>query len=155
MAPSPSSFPSEFTPELNSQYLDALLQPINQQTEESVGNAEAQAGSRGLLGQATEGSLETGAQAYGNQQANQAVAGFDYSVANTKEQERMLEEQQGFQNQQAVQNYGFNENLAQMGYNAQTAAANQAHEWGVQGAIMGMGAGVLQGAATGAAYSLL
>ncbi len=94
----PENYAPEYTtPELSRSYIDSILGGIDDQSRVDEGRAHAEAESRGLGGQAYEGSA-IGQVRAGTQRAKAgAISDFNLEVANKKYSERMTDTARGWQ----------------------------------------------------------
>ena len=132
-----NQYAQEFTPELSSDYLQSLLNPINEEERQNVGAARREGAAGGLAGTAAEGSRIGQAIFGGEQQKQSAVSKFNIDVAQAKRGERLTSEDEAFKDTERQKQEAFQRSLTEMGYAHEDAiAAGQKHA-AEQGAIFG------------------
>ena len=132
-----NQYAPEFTPELSSDYLQSLLNPINEEERQNVGAARREGAAGGLAGTAAEGSRIGQAIFGGEQQKQSAVSKFNIDVAQAKRGERLTSEEEAFKDTERQKQDAFQKSLTEMGYAHENAiAAGQKHS-AEQGAILG------------------
>ena len=132
-----NQYAPEFTPELSSDYLQSLLNPINEEERQNVGAARREGAAGGLAGTAAEGSRIGQALFGGEQQKQSAVSNFNLDVAQAKRGERLTSEDEAFKDTERQKQEAFQQSLTEMGYAHENAiAAGQKHA-AEQGAIFG------------------
>ncbi len=139
------SFAPEYTPELSKSYLAGELGDIEQSGRVDEGRASAEAASRGLLGQAFEGSAIGQVRAGTASDRRRAIGGFNLDVANKQRDERLYNtrtaDTRAYESTEAEKNREFQKSMAQMGYMFQDSQRNNQNRadkiMGEQGMVEG------------------
>jgi hypothetical protein len=144
---------SEFTPELSSDYLASLLNPIEENERKNVGTARQEGAAAGLVGQAAEGSRIGAEEENAGLQENSAINGFNLDVANKQYGERMTDEAQSFQDTERQKTEAFQQQMEAEGFAHEDAAAAGAKHAAEQGQLVGGFFGLAGSAAKAAGAS--
>lgn len=109
-------FATEYTPELNQEYLANLLnQNVNEEAA-NVGQARQEGEAAGLVGQAATGTRVAAAEDNYDKNINAAVTGFNLDVAGKQYDERSRDENYAFQDVERQKEEDFKKSLDEMGY---------------------------------------
>ena len=150
MAEPKGSYAGEFTPELGADYLAGRLGEIEDLGRVDEGRAVSEAASRGLLGQAYEGSAVGSVRAGVRRDKSRALGDFEMERARLAREERLIGERQDYSSSESEKDRAFREKLANMGYEfarGERDAQNRADRIsGTQGMIIGgLAGGVSRG----------
>ena len=141
---------TEFTPELTTDSLAALLNPGEEEERQRISNAKNEGAASGLVGQAAEGSRVGAIEAGAGRDRNSAIAGFNLDVADKQYGERRTSEQEAFQDTERQKEEAFRTQMMEMGYAHEDAMQAGAKHAAEQGEILGLVGGI-GGAAIGGA----
>lgn len=137
-------FAKEYTPEMSKSYLASLLQPIDDFSRVDEGRATAEAASRGLLGQAYEGSAIGAVRSGARNEKARTIGAFNLDVANKMREERLGSQSRGyavedrnFASVEAEKMRNFQQKMAEMGYMHDDASARRDKVYGEQGLLEG------------------
>ena len=142
-----SPYASEYTPELGSNYLSSLLNPISEEEQENVGRARTAGKSAGLIGQASMGSEVGAAEANAGNQRNSTVSKFGLDVAGAQRGERMTDEKEAYDDTEKQKDQAFQEHMLGLEFQHQDAEAAGAKHAGEQGELLGIAGSVVGGVA--------
>jgi hypothetical protein len=130
-------YAQEFSNEMGADFLAGEMGDISSEERKQAGlNAQrATAGGLGSIGGLSLAN-QSAAQNAGNMK-NKAISAFNLDVANKQREERMIGEQETFQDTERQRQEAFQKEMSQIDADRRTAAARQQHIWGQQGAVTG------------------